>query len=304
MNYCHVSFITTSLLKQKESRWRNYFSIALCIWTRSVHYALCYTFTEKVSICCSKNHTSSCTYMFTVILMTHTHTHTHTYIGNIHTAEPLVPEPSVSEVELSIEKLKSQKSPDTDQIPAELIKAGGKTICCEIHKLIISIWNKEQLPEERKELIIVFICRVVNWQLMHSHLDRYWAILPSRSNGCCNWGDKLYSRWEETTEFIVLTPRRYWQTLSAWLPVWECHVRLGKQVIELNITITQSDPNSDMAYKDLQRFQSKGMVLGNSNIISPLWVRGLDYRSRSEFSCHNNKVDGPVPFLSGLRVCH
>ena len=30
-----------------------------------------------------------------------------------------------------------------------------KTICCEIHKLIISIWNKEELPEEWKESIIV-----------------------------------------------------------------------------------------------------------------------------------------------------
>jgi len=54
-----------------------------------------------------------------------------------------VPEPSAFEVELPIEKLKSHKSPGFDQIPAELIKAGGRTICCEIHKLIISIWNKE-----------------------------------------------------------------------------------------------------------------------------------------------------------------
>jgi len=36
-----------------------------------------------------------------------------------------------------------------------LIKAGGKTIHCEIHKLIISIWNKEELPEEWKESIVV-----------------------------------------------------------------------------------------------------------------------------------------------------
>jgi hypothetical protein len=39
----------------------------------------------------------------------------------IHTAELLVPERSVSEVELAIEKLKSHKSPGIDQIPAELI---------------------------------------------------------------------------------------------------------------------------------------------------------------------------------------
>jgi len=61
--------------------------------------------------------------------------------AEIHTVEPLVPEPSVFEVELDIEKLKNHKSPGIDQIPAELIKAGCRTIRGEIHKLIISIWN-------------------------------------------------------------------------------------------------------------------------------------------------------------------
>ena len=42
-----------------------------------------------------------------------------------------------------------------DQIPAELIKAGGGTIRCAIYKLIIAILNKEELPGERKESIIV-----------------------------------------------------------------------------------------------------------------------------------------------------
>jgi len=68
----------------------------------------------------------------------------------IHTAEPLVLEPSASEVELAIDKLKSHKSPGIDQIPAELIKAGGRAICLEIHKLITSIWKEEELPEEWK----------------------------------------------------------------------------------------------------------------------------------------------------------
>jgi hypothetical protein len=34
----------------------------------------------------------------------------------IHTAEPLEPEPSAFEIELAIEKLKGQKSPGIDQI--------------------------------------------------------------------------------------------------------------------------------------------------------------------------------------------
>ena len=46
-------------------------------------------------------------------------------------------------------------SPGIDQIPAELIKAGGSTIHCAIHKLIIAIWNKEELPGEWKESITV-----------------------------------------------------------------------------------------------------------------------------------------------------
>ena len=57
----------------------------------------------------------------------------------IHTAGPLVPYPSASEVELVIDMLKSHKSPGIDQIPAELIKVGGRTLCLEIHRLITSI---------------------------------------------------------------------------------------------------------------------------------------------------------------------
>jgi len=66
-----------------------------------------------------------------------------------------MPEPSAFELELAIEKLKSHKSPGIDQIPAEMIKAGGRAICYEIRKLIISIWNKKEFPDEWKESIIV-----------------------------------------------------------------------------------------------------------------------------------------------------
>jgi len=48
-------------------------------------------------------------------------------------------------------------SPGTDQIQAKLIAAGGRKIRFEIHELIISIWNKEEMPEEWKESIIVSI---------------------------------------------------------------------------------------------------------------------------------------------------
>jgi hypothetical protein len=74
---------------------------------------------------------------------------------DIHTAEPLVPEPSIVDVEIAIGKMKSYKSQGTDNIPAELIKAGGETLYSEIQRLICFIWNKEELPQQWKESIIV-----------------------------------------------------------------------------------------------------------------------------------------------------
>ena len=73
----------------------------------------------------------------------------------IHTTETLVPEPSTFGFEMAFEKLKRHKSPGIDQIPAGCIKAEGRTNRPEIHKPINSVWNKEEMPEEWKESIIV-----------------------------------------------------------------------------------------------------------------------------------------------------
>jgi hypothetical protein len=73
------------------------------------------------------------------------------------TAEPLIPEPSSFQVEIATGKMKWYRSPSTDAIPAELIQAGGNTLCSEIQKLINSIWNKEELPQQWKESIVVHI---------------------------------------------------------------------------------------------------------------------------------------------------
>jgi len=78
----------------------------------------------------------------------------------MHTAQPLVSEPSSFEVEITTEKSKRYKSPGIDQILAELVQAGGITLHyitlhSEIHKLINSIWNKEERPQQWKESIIV-----------------------------------------------------------------------------------------------------------------------------------------------------
>jgi hypothetical protein len=55
----------------------------------------------------------------------------------VHASEPLVPGPSHLEVEIAIGKLKKYKSPASDQIPAELIVAGGVILLSMILKLCL-----------------------------------------------------------------------------------------------------------------------------------------------------------------------
>jgi hypothetical protein len=43
------------------------------------------------------------------------------------------------------------ESPGSDEIPTELIQAGSESLRSEIHKLINSIWNKGELPDQWKE---------------------------------------------------------------------------------------------------------------------------------------------------------
>jgi len=62
----------------------------------------------------------------------------------IQTSERLVPVPSAFEVEVNISKLKRQKSPGTDQLPAELIKAGAWTLRSKVRHLMNSTCNKEE----------------------------------------------------------------------------------------------------------------------------------------------------------------
>jgi hypothetical protein len=76
---------------------------------------------------------------------------------DVHMAELLVPEPSLVKVEVAVGKLKSYKSPGTDQILAKFIKTGGEILCSEIHKLICSIWN----GSGRNLLLYHFIKRVI-----------------------------------------------------------------------------------------------------------------------------------------------
>jgi hypothetical protein len=61
----------------------------------------------------------------------------------------------VEEPFLSVVECTFCKSPGIDQIPAEIIEAGGRKFHSETYKLINSIWNKKELTDECRESIIV-----------------------------------------------------------------------------------------------------------------------------------------------------
>ena len=98
-----------------------------------------------------------------------------------------MPEPRALDFELVIEKLKSHKSPGIDPTTAELInplnadlnpichllallgahhilhvnrimvKAGHRKIRYEIHKLIVSIWNKKNYLQSRRRQFYTYV---------------------------------------------------------------------------------------------------------------------------------------------------
>jgi len=90
-------------------------------------------------------------------------------------AKPLLPEPIAFEVEMAIEKLKRHKSQSTVQIPAALIKTGGRTICPGSMKLLILFGKTRNCLRSGRSLSLYLSIRrvikqtVVITQACHFH---------------------------------------------------------------------------------------------------------------------------------------
>jgi hypothetical protein len=61
--------------------------------------------------------------------------------------EKLLLDPSFNEVDISVQNLKPYESSCTFQIPTELSQAGGKILQSEVHEIIHSICNKEDMTK-------------------------------------------------------------------------------------------------------------------------------------------------------------
>jgi hypothetical protein len=66
-----------------------------------------------------------------------------------------VPEPCLFKFEIAITNLKRYESPGSVQVLEETIQAKGEILLSAIHKLVNSVCNKEELPDQWKESIIV-----------------------------------------------------------------------------------------------------------------------------------------------------
>ena len=98
----------------------------------------------------------------------------------IHTAEPLVPEPNAFESELAIEKLKSHKSLGNNQIPAEL-RQGVKKLAMRSINLLILFGIRRNCPRSGNSRSLYLLIRRA--------IKRTVVILQLRTNfrptSCC-----------------------------------------------------------------------------------------------------------------------
>ena len=72
--------------------------------------------------------------------------------SEVYTAEPDIPERSLIEVKIAIEKLKSHKAIGVDNILSDLIQAGGGKLYEEIHKLTVLILEQERIATRMERI--------------------------------------------------------------------------------------------------------------------------------------------------------
>ena len=69
--------------------------------------------------------------------------------------QPNIEEPTRTDLKRAIGKLKNNKSPGADNIPAELGKGGGEVLEVKLYDLLILIWRNEIMPDQWGEGVLL-----------------------------------------------------------------------------------------------------------------------------------------------------
>jgi len=129
---------------------------------------------------------------------------TDTMQTEMHTAEPRVSESCCIEVKICTEEQNLHKSSGIDQITAEVTRAWGDLLCSEIQKHANSIWDKEELPQQWNDSIILHIYKM-GIKLSVIIIQKYQRYQPHTQfwQYCC-------------LKFNSISRRSYWGS-SAWI---------------------------------------------------------------------------------------
>ncbi|PNF20714.1 hypothetical protein B7P43_G17652 [Cryptotermes secundus] len=68
--------------------------------------------------------------------------------------EEIIEPPTKEEVEEALKEQKLNEAPGGDNIPAELLKAGGQAGITALHRIINKVWEEEKIPEDWRKSTI------------------------------------------------------------------------------------------------------------------------------------------------------
>jgi hypothetical protein len=106
----------------------------------------------------------------------------------MHTAEPLIPQPRTFKVETATEKLERYKSPGTDQIPAEMIKVRGIIpYILRSTNLLIIFWIRKNCDNNGKNLLLLCLFIKRNYRgisLLQAMYEALSSIFLSKLTPC------------------------------------------------------------------------------------------------------------------------
>ena len=119
-----------------------------------------------------------------------------------------------------MKQLAIDRAPGPDSIPAEVLQAGGQPLLTQLHRLLLTIWDEERVPQDFKDGHIVTLfkknCRFT--------CGSYRGITLLSITG------KLYA-------CVILN--RIWPVIEAHYPEEQCSFRGGRSTNDMMFALRQ-----------------------------------------------------------------